>query len=402
MSDEIVVKVNSYGLGRPLSLVYIDPVSGRKKAKSAGTSDWREAERLAGELEKELRAGRYVATSKTTWAEFRQRYEQERLTSLSKSARCGTATVFNYMERVLHPDRLVKLTTQAMSRFVALLRKAGMKDSTLACHLRHLRASLGWAKRMGLLAEIPQFDMPKAGDAKGRPVTSEEFDRIILAVSKARPHDADVWQRIITGLWLSGLRREEAVILSWEPDAPFAVDLTGKYPSFRIEAKAQKGRRDERLPMTPDCAEFLLATPENERVGRVFGMPRLLDGQPMTAQRAGETISRICRTARIIVARDPDTGKVKYASAHDLRRSFGTRWAKRVMPAVLQRLMRHRNINTTMKYYVGIEADDVAADLWAKHPGPGNTFGNNRPESSVSPAGANGTPEAVNPCGKSN
>jgi len=31
----------------------------------------------------------------------------------------------------------------------------------------------------------------------------------------------------------------------------------------------------------------------------------------------------------------------KYASAHDLRRSFGTRWAKRVMPVVLQKLMRH-------------------------------------------------------------
>ena len=56
----------------------------------------------------------------------------------------------------------------------------------------------------------------------------------------------------------------------------------------------------------------------------------------------------------------------KFATAHDLRRAFGTRWAKKVMPAVLQRLMRHQSIGTTMKFYVGIEADDVAADLWAK------------------------------------
>jgi len=77
-------------------------------------------------------------------------------------------------------------------------------------------------------------------------------------------------------------------------------------------------------------------------------------------------------------------GKVKYASAHDCRRGFGTRWAKRVMPAVLQRLMRHRNIDTTMKYYVGIQADDVAADLWGKyHGGTGNSFGNTSPESAV-------------------
>ena len=60
MQDEFQVKVHSYGPTRPLSLVYVDPISGKKKAKSAGTSDWREAERLAGELQKELEAGRYA------------------------------------------------------------------------------------------------------------------------------------------------------------------------------------------------------------------------------------------------------------------------------------------------------------------------------------------------------
>ena len=35
------------------------------------------------------------------------------------------------------------------------------------------------------------------------------------------------------------------------------------------------------------------------------------------------------------------TGKTKYASAHDMRRSFGDRWAELVMPAVLQQLTRH-------------------------------------------------------------
>ena len=34
MSEEIRVKVHSYGAGRALSLVYIDPVTGKKVAKS--------------------------------------------------------------------------------------------------------------------------------------------------------------------------------------------------------------------------------------------------------------------------------------------------------------------------------------------------------------------------------
>ena len=100
-------------------------------------------------------------------------------------------------------------------------------------------------------------------------------------------------------------------------------------------------------------------------------------------------IGKVGEAAGVVVAthdkqvKDKETGRPvtvkKFATAHDLRRAFGTRWAKKVMPAVLQRLMRHRSIGTTMKYYVGIEADDVAADLWAKDRAESDILGNNRP-----------------------
>jgi integrase len=53
----------------------------------------------------------------------------------------------------------------------------------------------------------------------------------------------------------------------------------------------------------------------------------------------------------------------KFATAHDLRRAFGTRWAARVKPADLQKLMRHENIDTTMKYYVDEDAKEMRARL---------------------------------------
>jgi hypothetical protein len=40
--------------------------------------------------------------------------------------------------------------------------------------------------------------------------------------------------------------------------------------------------------------------------------------------------------------------------------------------------MRHANIATTMVYYVDLDADEMAEDLWADCPA-GNTNGNNRP-----------------------
>ncbi len=70
---------------------------------------------------------------------------------------------------------------------------------------------------------------------------------------------------------------------------------------------------------------------------------------------------RLANRAGIVV--NPSTGKT--ASAHDLRRSFGSRWARKVAPAVLRELMRHSSVETTMGYYVDLNADDIADQLWA-------------------------------------
>jgi len=73
MSDEIHVTVSSYGDGRNLMMVYRDPISGRKVARSSGTTNRREAERRAAVWQDELNSGRYQSPSKLTWAEFRRR-----------------------------------------------------------------------------------------------------------------------------------------------------------------------------------------------------------------------------------------------------------------------------------------------------------------------------------------
>ena len=192
---------------------------------------------------------------------------------------------------------------------------------------------------------------------------------MLASVPKVRPHDATAWIHYLTGLWLSGLRLEESLALSWEQEAPFYADLTGRRPTFRIYAEAQKARRDEVLPMTPDFAQFLAETPEAERYGRVFKLTRTQTKQPIGSGKVGVVVAKIGQKAGVVV----NKADGKFASAHDLRRAFGTRWAKRVMPAVLRRLMRHAAIQTTMSYYVDLDAADVADQLWADF---GNTSGN--------------------------
>jgi integrase len=142
------------------------------------------------------------------------------------------------------------------------------------------------------------------------------------------------------------------------------------------------------LPITPDFAEFLLETPEVELHGLFFGIEGKIPGKPLSTKRVSRYISAIGDKARVVVDAndcrmriDAETGKEisvpRCATAHDLRRAFGTRWSKRVMPATLMQLMRHSSIDTTMNYYVEHNADDLAADLWASW---GNTLGNIGPE----------------------
>ena len=390
MSDSIRVRVNSYGPGRPLSLVFFDPISGRKKAKSAGTTDWREAERLAGELEKELRSGRYAPPSKLTWADFRKRFESEKGPTLSRKTRECFKSAANHMERLLNPDRLAKLTAATISRFAAKMREEGMGEVTIGSTLRHLRAALSWAVSVGLLPEVPKMTIPKAGGARCRAVSGEEFDRLVAVIPKVRPEDSAAWIYFLRGLYLGGLRLEEALALSWDDDAPFAVDLTGRRPAFRIEAAAQKSRRDERLPMVEDFFNLIMETPESERGGKVFRLNGLQSSTPITSKTVCRLVAKFGKAAGVVVAtvekRKRIDGKVvtttakKFASCHDYRRAFCTRWAKRVMPPVLQRLARHADISTTNKYYISLSADEVGDTVWGRDWESGNTFGNNRPQ----------------------
>lgn len=96
--------------------------------------------------------------------------------------------------------------------------------------------------------------------------------------------------------------------------------------------------------------------------------------RPSRLHRVGEIVVNIDKKAGVVV----NKADGKFASAHDLRRAFGTRWAKRVMPAVLRRLMRRSSIATTMGCYVDLDSAEVADQLWASY-GNSPTAGNTRP-----------------------
>jgi len=404
MADDFRVTVNSCGPDRPLFLRWTDPNTGRRLKRSSGTHDRREAERLAGILEKELREGKYAPPSQLLWEDFTWRYCDQVLPGLAKKTGRIVNTVFNQVDRVLGPRRLAQLTSPRLAHFASQLRAEGRSEATIRSYLAHLKSALRWAHDVGLLQHIPKF--PKVQRAKrqkvmrGRPLTTEEFERILDKVEeivgvKAAPS----WVFFLQGLWTSGLRLEEAVNLSWDGRAGLCVDLTEKRPVFWIPAEGEKGNQNRILPMAPEFALLLESVPEDLRRGRVFKLrgidaSRRQGGGRRGASRirgpewVGRIVARIGQAAGVKVderlKRNSSTGErsrvVKYATAHDFRRSFGERWARRIMPVDLKDLMRHESIETTMRYYVGRNAAATADVLWtvweAGNPGAfGPTFG---------------------------
>ncbi len=386
MAGEIRVHVLKYQGRANWVARYLCPLTGKQIARSTGETKKREALKFAAKWEAALQEGRYQKQGRMTWVDFRRHYEDHaQADQRARTVEAYSATL-NAFERHCRPQRVADLTTARVTAFASALRKAGLAEASVAKHLRHLKAVARWGAKQKLLAAAPEFDMPKRGlsaKMKGRPITGEEFDRMLAAVpSVVGEQAADSWRHLLTGLWWSGLRLGEALALRWDhkPDG-VSVRLAGRQSVLMFDADSQKSGRAELVPLAPEAVELL--EPLLRDRGFVFAPLRADGGGAMArdVQQASKIISRIGAAAGVIT----NTATSKTASAHDLRRSFGFRWSRRVMPAVLKQLMRHATVDTTLTYYVGSDATDAAAVLWQSL---GNVSGNTAPAGSMAGADA--------------
>ncbi len=343
--------------------VFTDPRTGQRHRKTLKTSNKREAEREAGRIEAELREGQWTATRRMDWSEFVRQYEAEGMFDLSEGSVRAFQDAAKKLQKLVPTRTVQDLTDEKLGRFTVLCLQEGLSKYTIAKHLRHLKAALRWAVERKLILECPVFRMPKGtsgGQAKGRAVTGEEFERMLAAVPKVvGKSQVEGLRFLLKGLWWSGLRLGEALKLSWDDPMDLMVDLSGKRPFLRIRAAAEKGKKDRVLPLAPEAAELLQTVPEDERSGLVFKLRSRTDpNRPLRVDNVSPLLVEVGKKAGVRVS---DT---KTASAHDLRRSFGLRWADRVKPHVLQQLMRHASISTTLTFYVQSEASDMAELVW--------------------------------------
>lgn len=349
---------------------WADPITGRLKTKSTGTTKRREAERFAGALEASINSGQHEELTNITWQAAADRYQDEVMSSRAVTTLNKFRTVRKAVEKIIDPKYLRVVSTDQISKLQSALRAKNLAEATIKSDLSALRSFLNWTHRMGMLPKAPLFSMPKrTGKMKHRPVTAEEYERMLACVEQVATKPlAAPWKFMLEGLWTSGLRLDEALRLRWD-QGDITVNLTGERPRLKIEANADKSTKARLLPIAPEFAELLLSVPASQRHGRVFRV--VVPGQvaEMRLDTCSKFITRIGKKAMVCVAeRPPIDGETEprksWAGAHCFRRAFGTRWSKRLRPQQLQDLMRHESITTTMTFYVEDDIIDVENATW--------------------------------------
>jgi len=353
LSMPIKVYVRQATSGRNHQLFYVDPGTGKRHHKSAGTRDTRAAQRAAARWEDDL--NKLGGSGNLTLEEFRQIFEDEKLIGIRERSQRAYTSALNKLEKFGGAQLpITEIDAKLLSRLQARMKASGLSDASIVSYIRHIRSALSWGVTMGYLARVPRVVLPKTPRkrlARGRPLTWQEVVRIIHAIDVPE-RDTASWRILLRGLYLSGLRLSEALQLSWD-QPPVMLDLDhGTYPRIIWQSDGQKSGRDE---VTPVSLKFVSLVEELPKTGTVL-RPTLY-GRPASLNRSVRLISKFGKSAGVY------TVAGRTATAHDFRRSFGQYWATKLKPLQLQKLMRHSTLDTTLKYYVDLPSEDLAAAM---------------------------------------
>src|SRR5262249_17427186 len=122
-SKRIVVWVQHFADRPYLMLQWHDPVTGKRKSKSAETNNPKDAELKRADLEADLNHGRYQEPSKLEWDKFRELFEQEYLPGVRPRSQEKYNTVLDVFEQIINPARLSNITDRTISLFVKGMRE---------------------------------------------------------------------------------------------------------------------------------------------------------------------------------------------------------------------------------------------------------------------------------------
>lgn len=481
-------------------LKFYCPIRGTRVRRNCGTRDRREARRILRECRERLLNGQYIESggaitvaqaqatvrsrleialapsSRTmTWQQCFDHYHHHRRQRGRARSVANSAAKIDIARRILDGQReacglaadgpiaeyaTLPILEQLQDRLLAgdEGRYGNRAPMTANTTMGAVLAFLRYCKRHGWISEIPPVAKLDVDEAmKGRPITAEEFDRLIAAVPDVvGKKQAASWKFVLQILWESAFRVGDVMDFSWDDERrihPVWPTQTGLYPTLVIPS-TQKNKKAQEIPLLPGLQTVMEAASREERHGWVVN-PLPLDGhkrlsadwfkpapedlaslvhshsnsaiaracgvsemavrkwlrtadiqrdheattykgdipgrviaqvraraealfvQPaaspdrrLTTEYVGRVISDIGEKAGVVVQQaDERAGRrIKYASAHDLRRSCAYRLINAGVSAeTLKIILRHKDFKTTERFYGAVrEAQSAAFEVHQK------------------------------------
>jgi integrase len=337
-----------------------DPATGRKRSREC--QGWSQDEVVREQEALEARLG--PTGPSLPWGEFVKRCMAAYAVRHRPSSTRVLQSVFRRYEATMTPNRLGDVTREAMQSYLAGQLGAGIavvlpagrgtpprtrllsavRGATTNKHLGMLRGAFAWASMSGLLAD--EWPNPCRGIRRLKEThlsrcvyeRREHVDLIVRAMAAGGTR----WEVATLLAVECGLRVDEIAHLTWT-----SVDVVGREVLVHPEPDGwiPKGTTG-RLEMTSWLA------------GAIGRLDR--DGPRVVG---GESPAGFVRRFRVRLKAACKATGLPEITPHGLRRTFGTILANSGMQAQqLQRVMRHADIQTTLRYYVRIDERKAAIE----------------------------------------
>lgn len=372
MAKRVRVWVQQFKGRKNLYLQWHDPeIEGKRNSVSTGTSDPAKAEDQRADLEYELNNNLHDRPSRVLWSKFIRLYIRQkfggkivkgddpkspllgRIDPATENTPVNTLlklrAVLNGYTSKMKPDTLGDVTAKTLARYMMEMREDGQSPSTITGHIVYLRTMLKWAQSQGYISSVPVVTMPKipkgANKVKVRAaakLSEADFDRLI----KYCPTNS--WKLLVSFAWHCGMRRNEAMGVHGEH-----IDLANHI----INIPRNKSR---------DQSHQVVIPPELDTILRKMFPDGIPDGPIVREIPACDKevsrffVDKIAKPAGV----KGNSRRTGFVTLHDLRRSYGSRWASKVVPQVLRELMRHSDLKTTLEFYADTR-DAAMKAIWS-------------------------------------
>jgi integrase len=328
----------------PYEIRYLDSSGVRRWALVHGTLDEAEAKRV--ELRLRRRRGQRTQPTRETFEPYARAWLAR------QQCRPRTMEILTWaLERHLLPyfgrRRLDQITVDDVAAYITLMRRKGLRGSTINTTLRPLSRILAHAARRGHitinpLTQLERGERPRLDDQRPKRILTLEEMHALLAAA-----DGERYRCLLELLLTAGLRIGEALGLT-------AGDLDPQHSIITVEC--QLGRDGTRTPLKTEESRRALDIPPQlmrrlhrllAQRGALFDPTALVfssrGGNGLERKVARAALQRACKAARI-----PDP----QPSLHDLRHSHASMLiALDHSVAEVQRRLGHRKPDTTLRIY---------------------------------------------------